>query len=162
MYPSEYQEHVLSAPDVCTNCLRLIREERTDPARKWRDARSYYARNKATTEIDYAPAETVSQTEQVFCECGCSGAFDRVWNDRDIDRQRFRSMLKRLIRSLERKGLTIDRQRMAAHALQAYGRQHTTADDVRVRIVTDPDAALAQGLNVGLMAAVSAPNPSTA
>jgi len=162
MYPSEYQEHVLSAPDVCSNCLRLVREERTDPARKWRDARSYYARNKATTEIDYAPAETVSETEQVFCECGCSSAFDRVWDDRDIGPRRFRRMLKRLIRSLERKGLSIDRQRMAAHALQAYGPQTTTDGDVRIRIVTDPDAALSQGLNVGLMSAVASPTSSTA
>jgi len=51
---------------------------------------------------------------------------------------------------------------MAAHALQAYGRQHTTDDDVQVRIVSDVDAALAQGLNVGLRAAVISPSASTA
>ena len=64
--------------------------------------------------------------------------------------------------SVERKGLTINRQRMAAHALQAYGRQHITDDDFQVRIVTDVDAALAQGLNVGLRAAVNSPSASTA
>jgi hypothetical protein len=161
-YPDEYQEHVLNAPDVCSSCFSIVRVEREIPARGWHAAETYYARNEQTTSVEHVQAETVSETEQVFCECGVASAFDRVWADRDMDRSRFRAMLKRLMHSVERKGLTINRQRMAAHALQAYGRQHTTDDDVQVRIVTDVDAALAQGLNVGLRAAVTSPSASTA
>jgi len=154
-YPDEYQEHVLNAPDICSNCFSIVRVERERPASGWRPAETFYSRNQAKTSVEHVPAETVSETEQVFCECGVASAFDRVWSDRDMTRQRFAQLVKRLIRSVERKGLTVDRQAMVAHALQSFGQTRTTDAGVDVRVVTDVDAALADGLLAGLrMAAV--------
>jgi len=152
-YPDEYQEHILSAPDVCSNCLRLVRVERERPASGLRQAESFYARNRATTEVDHAPADTVSETEAVFCECGAESAFDRVWDDRDIGRGRFRTMLKHLLHTAERKGLSVARQPAAAHALASHGQQRATESGATVRVVTDVNAALADGLLAGLRVA---------
>jgi hypothetical protein len=119
--PSDaFQEHVLNAADVCSNCFSLVRVERERPERKWHPAESYYARNEATTTVDHVPAETVSESTQVFCQCGAGSAFTRVWSWRDITRERFKRLLSNLIQSLQRKGLQLDRQAFAAHALAAF------------------------------------------
>lgn len=152
MHPDEYQEHVLNAPDVCNSCFSLVRVERERPPVKWRPAERFYARNQATTSVEHVQAETVSETKQVFCECGADSAFTRVWNWRDVDRERFKQLLQQLIRSVERKGLQVARQPMAAHALQAFAGSVEVHGDVRVRIgdEVDVDAMLATGLLAGL------------
>jgi len=152
-HPDEYQEHVLNAPDVCSNCFSIVRVERERPARGFRPAESFYARNQATTSVEHVPAETVSETEQVFCECGVASAFDRVWSWRDVDRERFRALLINLLRSVERKGLTIARQPAAAHALASHAQRQETEDGAHVRLECDVDAALADGLLAGLRVA---------
>lgn len=159
-YPDEYQEHVLNAPDVCSNCFRLVRVERERPASGFRPAETFYARNQATTSVEHPPADTVSESEAVFCECGVESAFDRTWNWRDVDRERFRTMLKHLLQSAERKGLSIARQPAAAHALASH-EQHRERDGAQVRVVSDVDAALADGLLAGLRIANARAGAST-
>jgi hypothetical protein len=163
--PSDaYQERVLNAPDTCSNCLRLIRVERERPARKWRPAESHYARNQATTSVEYVPADVVSETEQVFCACGAGSAFDRVWSWDDVDRERFRTLLKRLLRSMERKGLQLARRPAAAHGLTAY--DDATRGDWHGpwRESAEPtgciDEALSAALEAGLRAQATASRPT--
>ncbi|WP_049979377.1 hypothetical protein [Halolamina rubra] len=151
-HPSEYQEHVLNAPDVCSNCFRLVRVERERPASGFRPAETFYARNQATTSVEHAPADTVSESEAVFCACGAESAFDRIWSWRDVNRERFHELLKHLLRSAERKGLSIARQPAAAHALASHEQRHER-DDAQVRVECDVDAALADGLLAGLRVA---------
>ena len=120
-----YFEHLLQAPDVCINCLRVIRVERVDPARSGltREFESHYERNQKTTEVGYGPARSVSESKGVFCDhCGTEGPDDRYWDDHSGDRlddERVRELIQHTIRTLEHKGVTIDRQTLAERALQA-------------------------------------------
>ncbi|MFA1612036.1 peptide ABC transporter substrate-binding protein [Halobellus rubicundus] len=153
MHPT-YQERVLNAPDVCQNCLRLVREERQprDPDRTRSDVtvrESRWSRRKDTTEVAFGPAETVTAQKGIFCDCGVEGSFVRVWNDHEVGRDRFRELLKRLVHSLEHKGVSLDREATVRHALAAFGRLPEEAvgphrPDVSV------DDALAEGIRYGL------------
>jgi len=83
-----YFEHLLQAPDVCINCLRVIRVERVDPARNGltREFESHYERNQKTTEIGYGPARSASEAKGVFCDhCGTEGPSHRFWDDHRTD-----------------------------------------------------------------------------
>ncbi len=120
-----YFEHVLQAADVCINCHRVIRLERQAPVRSGlsREFESHYERNQRTTEIGYGPARSVSEHKGVFCDhCGTEGPDDRYWDDTPDDRltdARVRELIQETIRTLEHKGVSIDRQTLAARALQA-------------------------------------------
>lgn len=132
-----YAEHLLDAVDVCRNCLRLVRVERLDPTTAdGGDAMdSFYERRRVTTEVDYGPAATVSEQKGVFCsECGLEDPNERVWTDRDfhdpglpLDEDRFGELCKNAMRSLERKGVSIDRHAFATTALARY-RDHRSID----------------------------------
>lgn len=173
--PSEYQEYVLNAPDVCNNCLATVREERDSltPTSHYNQAaldsldivdrpgdaslvrESYFGRDPRATTVDYFPAETAGDCKQVFCTCGVASAFDRYRSWRDIDRERFKTLIQNLIRSAERKGMTIARHPTAAHALAAYDDslphpdQHGPFRPSR-NLDMAVDAALADGLLAGL------------
>lgn len=145
-----YEEHVLHAPDVCNNCFQRIREERVDPARTgWREYESHYARREETTEIGYGPADSVSEQKGVWCGCGVESARDRIWAYTEPDREQFKTLLQNAVQTLDHKGVTIDRKKMIAHALQAFD------DGANV------DAAIERGLDVGLAVAASS-NRATA
>jgi len=116
-----YQEHILNASDVCSNCLRVIRIERVDPTRDGmvREYESHYERHRRTTEIAYAPADSASNVKGVFCDrCGTEGAHDRIWRSEDVDDRRFRELVQQAIATLDFKGVTLQAQDFAAHALQ--------------------------------------------
>ena len=120
-----YFEHLLQAPDVCINCLRVIRVERVDPARSGltREFESHYERNQETTEIGYGPSRSASEAKGVFCDhCGTEGPDHRYWDDAGDDRlddERVRELIQNTIRTLEAKDVTVDRRTLAARALQA-------------------------------------------
>ena len=140
MHPA-YQEHVLNAVDVCQNCLRIVREERQphEPRRSDVSVReSKWSRRRDTTAVAYGPADSPSEAKGVFCSCGVEGSFVRVWDDDDVDADRFRELLKRLLESLEHKGVTVDRKTTLSHALQAR------------RDGAGVDAALSTGIRYGL------------
>ena len=125
-----YDEHVLSASDVCMNCLRIIRVERVDPSRGGmiREYESHYERHPNNTEIAYGPADSVSNCKGVFCDrCGTEGAHDRIWTSErtedgtlidTVDDARFETLVKQAIATLQWKGVSIQPRDFAAHALQ--------------------------------------------
>jgi len=139
-----YAEHVLEARDVCNNCLRLIRVERIDPVRSGvaREFEATYERDRRHTSVEYAPADSISEHKGVFCECGVEGARDRIWSE-GLSRDRFKTLVQHLLRTLERKGVTVKPRETAAYALQAFD------DDVA------PDQALAQAVDAGIVAAAA-------
>jgi len=127
-----YAERILDAPDVCKNCLRVIRIERVDPAQSSGITREYEAhleRNPKTTEIAYGPADSVGEQKGVFCEeCGTEGAHDRIWHEDDVGAVRFNELVQQAIVTLERKGVTLSREDFAAHALNHRHRQDEGVD----------------------------------
>ena len=116
-----YAEHIFDASDVCRNCLRVIRVERVDPSRGGmiREYESHYERHPTHTEIAYGPADSVSNVKGVFCDrCGTEGAHDRIWRSEDVGDARFEELVKQAIATLDWKGVTLQAQDFAAHALQ--------------------------------------------
>jgi len=116
-----YQEHILNASDVCANCLRVIRVERVDPTRDGmiRELESHFERHPRNTEIAYGPADSVSNVKGVFCDrCGTEGAHERIWESPDVGDVRFERLVKQAIATLKYKGVTLQPQDFAAHALQ--------------------------------------------
>ena len=149
MHPA-YQEHVLNAVDVCQNCLRIVREERHTHEPRRSDVsvqESQWSRRRDTTDVAFGPGETITDHKGVFCECGVEGSFVRVWGDRDVDREQFRELLKRLLRSLDHKGVSVDRKATAAHALDALDR---TGEYRHYRPDGMIDEALSEGVRYGL------------
>jgi len=118
-----YHEHLLDASDVCNSCHRVIRVERQDPTRGGltREFESHQERHRDHTEIGYGPADSVSGQKGVFCDrCGTESPYDRVWDDAGderLDDDRVRELIQNTIRTLEHKGVTIDRQTLAERAL---------------------------------------------
>jgi hypothetical protein len=126
-----YQEHILNATDTCSNCLRVIRVERVDPTRDGmiREYESHFERHPRNTEIAYGPADSVSNCKGVFCDrCGTEGAQDRIWSSEDVEGARFEELVKQAIATLDWKGVSIQPQDFAAHALQER-RDDATVDE---------------------------------
>ncbi len=147
---STYEDDILGAPDVCANCLSVIRVERIDPfhsSPSLDDLDTQYERNRATTEVGYGPSEEPAHAKGTFCTCGVEGARDRIWSAGELSDARFKDLVKNLIRTAQFKGLTIDARTVASVALQ--GR----------RDGMDPDQALATALDAGLTAAAATDDP---
>jgi len=104
-----YDDRVIAARDVCSNCFRLLRVERVDPTRGGltREYEASYEREQRNTSIEYGPAEVVSEHKGVFCECGVESPRERIWGDADVDRDRLATLLAQLLRTLRRKGLRV-------------------------------------------------------
>ncbi|ADQ69257.1 ABC-type dipeptide transport system, periplasmic component [Halogeometricum borinquense DSM 11551] len=127
------QKRVFNAPDVCLNCHRRIRVERNRPERQYSTdastSESKWARNRKTTTVAYGPADAVSDAKGIWCDCGVEGSYVRIWDDEplpedenktaDVNAEQFRRLVQATIRILEDKGITLDRQAFASHALQA-------------------------------------------
>jgi hypothetical protein len=146
-----YQEHVLNAVDVCQNCLRIVREERQphEPRRSDVSVReSKWSRRRDTTAVAYGPADSPSEAKGVFCDCGVEGSFTRIWDDEDITREQFREFVKRLVQSLEHKGVSVDRKTTVAHALDAY--DDRSGPYRRYRTAGEVDAWLSDAVRYGL------------
>jgi hypothetical protein len=142
MPTAPYEEHLLAAPDVCSNCLRLIREERVDPTRSGlgRDYEETLQRRPDTTVIGYGPSDAVSDSKGVFCECGVEGHRERIWTAADVDRDRFKDLLANAVRALETKGVSLRRKETLAYAINAYDAGK------------GPDEAIATAVEAGIVA----------
>lgn len=158
-----FQEHILNAPDVCNNCFRSIRRERShtesrDPRQPTSVTKSAFTRIRQTTSVEYPPGATASDCIAVFCACGTEGAFDRVWDEIDIDRERYHALIQQLLRTIERKEISVDRERIAAHALAAFDERPQEA--LLGTYILNPtptiNECLARGLKHGLQRAASA------
>lgn len=158
-----FQEHVLNDPSVCNNCFRTIRREREHTeSRTLRSdvsvTKSAFTRVRQTTSVEYPPGTTASDAIAVFCHCGTEGAFDRVWDDIDCDRDRFRVFVQHLLQTLARKQVSVDRQRLAAHALAAFDErppQHFLGTYLTT-VSPTINECLARGLKHGLQRAATA------
>lgn len=146
-----YNDHVLGAADVCSNCFHLIRQERQSPIR--RDDRTpdsgawttTYERVPRRTTVEYpGVGDEPTHAKGVFCECGVESARERLWSGDDIERERFRKLLKTVLRTLDAKGVTLKPTETAAYALQAFD------DGAGV------DEALAEAIDCGIVAATAA------
>ena len=142
-----FRDKLLHAPDVCSNCFALIKQERMDPVR-WsqeQELDSTYERVRTQTERGYHETHSVAPThaKEVYCECGTADAHDRYWSGDDVDLDKFRDLLRAVIRTAEAKGISFKRKTTAEYALQ----RHKDTGEV--------DAALALGLDAGMHAAVA-------
>jgi hypothetical protein len=137
-----YEDHLLNASDVCSNCLSLIREERVDPTRSGlgRDYEVTLQRRKRATIIGYGPSDAVSESKGVFCECGVESARERIWTAADVDRDRFKTLLANAVRTLETKDVSLRRKETLAYGINAYD-----AGD-------GPDQAIATAVEAGIVA----------
>ncbi|GAB6863199.1 peptide ABC transporter substrate-binding protein [Haloplanus litoreus] len=116
-----FQDRILSAVDVCNNCFAVVREQRLKAKRNWEVSReAYWSRRNRQTTVEFAPADSVSEQKGIFCDCGVEGSYERIWDDREIGRDRFKRYIQQIVATLESKGLSVDRQRLAAYALTAY------------------------------------------
>jgi hypothetical protein len=165
MPTATYQERVLNAPDVCSNCLRrtrVERQQRPDLGRSDVSVReSEWSRNRQETTVEYAPAETASESKGVFCQCGVEGSYERVWADRDVDRDHFKQLVQRLIATIRAKGIALDAEALAATALAHYDDRHHAPVGPLPESPTI-DECLARGLAAGIRrrAAPSADTPT--
>jgi len=147
-----YADHLLDARDVCSNCFRKNRVERVDPVMSRSGLRheldSHYSRDRRETTVDYHDGgDEPPKSKGVFCNCGVEGTFDRIWDPTDVDRERFKKLLKNAVVTLDRKGVSIKRKETLRYALSHFDDHH------------DVDKALATAIDCGIMAeAVGAPD----
>lgn len=140
-----YGDHILDASDVCSNCFRLVRQERVDPVRVGltRELDSHLERDPRRTTIGYGPHECPPRSKGVFCECGVEGSFERLWDPTAVDEDRFKQLVKVALRTLEEKDVRIKRKETVMYAI-SHWREHG-----------DVDRALATALEAGVVAAVA-------
>jgi hypothetical protein len=142
-----FRDKLLHSPDVCSNCFALLKQERIDPVR-WsqdRELDSTYERVLEQTEVGYHATHSVqpTQAKEVYCRCGTADAHDRYWSAEDVDAEKFRELLRAVIRTAEAKGISFRRKTAAEYALQ----RHKDTGEV--------DAALALGLDAAMHAEVA-------
>lgn len=145
-----YHDHILGARDVCSNCFRLIRQEHVSPIRVGDRTRgsgrwtTKYDRIRRRTTVGYASVgDNPTQAKGTWCECGVEGARERIWEPGDIDRDRFKTLLRHCLETLSEKQVTVREKQTAAYALQLF----TDGETV--------DEALADAVNMGIVAAAS-------
>ncbi|WP_407344227.1 hypothetical protein [Haloplanus litoreus] len=100
-----FQDRILSAVDVCNNCFAVVREQRLKAKRNWEVSReAYWSRRNRQTTVEFAPADSVSEQKGIFCDCGVEGSYERIWDDREIGRDRFKRYIQQIVATLESKG----------------------------------------------------------
>jgi len=139
-----YQEKLIGAPDVCSNCLGIRLVDQLQPTRAGmnHELESAYSRHKRNTDLDHHPGDEPTDDRHLFCECGVASARVRVWDT--VDREKFRTLLKRAVKTAESKGVTLNQKRAFGHALETY-------DDTG-----DVDDAIETGLKHGSVATINA------
>ena len=141
-----YAAHLLDAADGYSNCLLKNRVERIDPVRGdglGNELDSHYSRHEHRTEIGYGPADVVSEQKGVFCDCGVEGSHERIWDPDDVEREKFKELVKAALRTLAEKDVTIRRRETVRYALSHF-------DDHG-----DVDQALANAIDAGIVAAAA-------
>jgi hypothetical protein len=154
MIEGPYEDCILDAVDVCSNCFRVRMVERIGKSRGTLDTEhtTHFERREQTTEIAYGPADSVTNQKGVFCErCGTESPFHRIWDTDDIDKERFKSLLVNLEATLRHKGVDLNRETMARVALQAFVVDEKGADE-----------SLAVGVDAGNIAPIAADDPDDA
>ena len=130
----------------CHRVIRVERQDPTRGGLT-REYETHQERHRDHTVVDYGPADTVGEQQGTFCDrCGTESPWDRYWDDhrtdshevatalgwlddvdepavtacqeREVSMPKFRELLKATIRTLESKGVTIDRTTLAREALR--------------------------------------------
>jgi hypothetical protein len=124
--PAVYQENILNSPEVCSNCLRRVREERSrasptvDRAERENNLlRKPLARRGDVTELDHFPSDQPTDDHVTWCVCGVESSYDQERPPR-VGRDRLKELIQRCIATAEHKGISLDRQHLAATALQLH------------------------------------------
>lgn len=143
-----FQERLLHAADVCSNCLGLIREERdVVPIREQKQNRTYptarYSRNRQTTSVEHVPTEQPADSTTIFCECGCTSSYDR-YREEIVGRERFRELLKQAIKTVEAKGVSLSREHAVRRAMKLGCPSESTFP------VYAADKAIGEGIEFGV------------
>ena len=121
---STFQELILNASDVCSNCFGKQRRKTSkivsaknadtdDEGYPIQDDEGnfvsvYDERLQWMTTVEDVPGPTVREAGTLFCDCGAPGAFTRIWDRSDFHLERFAGMLELLMLTLEQKGHTVD------------------------------------------------------
>lgn len=102
---------LLNSSDICSNCFRQSRVDVTADRRRWDDLDEERTESRPAehTTLDYVPNVPVSQARHRFCSCGAHGAHTRIWEDDEICRQRFSTLLKSSITTAQAKGVRMTR-----------------------------------------------------
>ncbi len=130
----------------CHRVIRVERQDPTRGGLS-REYETHHERHREHTVVDYGPADTVGEQQGTFCSrCGTESPWDRYWDDhrtdshevatalgwlddvdepaatacqvREISTAKFRELVQATIRTLEHKGVTLDRQTLAREALR--------------------------------------------
>lgn len=138
-----YRDLIYNGNDVCRNCLRLVRRERIDPVRGTVgvEYEESLERDPRTTVVAFGPGESISDHKGVFCECGCEGVFTDWRDETDVDREKFKELATNLIRTLDAKGVTVNREETVGMAFERW----RDGDPI--------DEAFARGVDHGLAVA---------
>jgi hypothetical protein len=150
MTQGPYADYILDARDVCSNCFRRIRVERVDPVMSRDGLRheldSHYSRHQRNTTREHHDSDPeVTHCDATFCQCGIEGSHERLWRPDDVDRERFRRLLKRAVKTVEGKGVALRRKETIMYAIQHFKND------------ADADKAISAGMEAGIVAEVAAP-----
>lgn len=149
-----FQERIINSVDTCSNCFGLSRVEREKPPRAkvtkhpitnqlLELAPQRWARNEQNTNIEYVQSDCVSRSKTIFCECGVRGSHSRERSE-IVGRERFRSLLKRAIQTIEQKGVSLSREHAIKRAMKLG-----CPNETRFPAYT-ADEAIAQGIEFGV------------
>lgn len=165
-------QDLLNDPTVCSNCFRIVRDERELPGTELasgttkcaRESVSPLARDRRWTELDHTPGEDPTEDFVTWCECGVESAFHRERPER-VGRDRLETFIQRLLELCEEKAITVNRQRLAERALELeqrtvapnhrrYQERPVCAEDCRwCHPVATTDEILAEALEAGIQTA---------
>jgi len=62
------------------------------------------------TSVEDVPGPVVHESGTLFCDCGAPGPYTRIWDSRDVDAERRKSLILAAVDTLEAKGYRVERR----------------------------------------------------
>lgn len=142
-----FQQLFLSSSDVCSNCFKERRVEVAVPRRKWDDLDTVPTESRPAehTTSEWVPGPPVSKAELRFCSCGAHGAYTRIWDDDDVDDDRFAELLKAAIMTALAKDYELTRPEVEEIASTAR-RRRRRGDSVNDALAAGFDSVVDAGV----------------
>lgn len=143
-----FQQLFLSGSNVCSNCFRERRVEVVTPRRKWDDLDAVPTESRPAehTTSEWVPGPPVSKAELRFCSCGAHGAHCRIWDDDDVDPERFDELLKAALVTAIAKGQQLTRPEVE-EIVSTARRRRRRGDSVNEAFGTAFDSVVDDGLD---------------
>jgi hypothetical protein len=151
-----FQTEILSASDVCSNCLARQRREVSRGVDSWGDEHTYSERCRWQTIVEDVPGPVVHEAGTLFCDCGAPGPYTRIWDSRDLDADRRTALILAAIDTLRAKGYRVDTRAFADAVVDALPPAGKLAPH-RKDVVNEAFATAAAS-----DAVVATPDPATA